>query len=212
MKKFFDWKSLFLAGIVVVAFGSCLGSDDDDEQKAMTPQEYQAYLIEMSGRYNGKTYFYNDEHKVDSIDITARIEGVGDSTITLSPVPARLLAKCVKDSVIRKAVEAEPDFALKMKFNINAFNSGRLYYGVYPLGVTFEGLEYRDGLHNVTFNFVTYLNNEGVYVNHATDLSFYLLEMYEDGQPKEQYYSIYDTSGYTNINYAFAASLTKHND
>jgi hypothetical protein len=212
MKTFRNWKTLMLAGIVAMAFNSCLGSDDDDEQKTMTPQEYQSYLTEMSGTYDGKTYFYNADHKVDSINIVGRIVGVGDSTITLSPFPARALARCVKDSVIRKAIEAEPDFGLKMKFYINAFNNGRLYYGVYPLSVTFEDVEYRDAQHDLTFNFVTYLNNEGVYMNKMTDLNFYLLDMFEDGRSLEQYYSVYNSYGYDNGYYTFVASLKKRNE
>ncbi len=202
-------KVLMLAGIVACTLASCLGNDDDNDQKVMTPQEYQKYMTEMSGLYDGKTYFYNIDRKVDSVVVSAEFLGIGDSTITISHFPARLLAKCVSDSVVRKAVENESDLRLKMKYYINAFNNGKLYYGVYPMSVTFEDLEYRNGLHDVTFNFVNYLNNEGLFMNNATDLNFYLLDMYEDGTQKETYYSLYDSYNTSNGYFTFVTSLKK---
>ena len=215
MRKYNSWRVLLAAGMVVMSLASCLGSDDDDEQEVMTPDKYRSYMTEMSGSYSGMTYYFSqtpDGYKADSVGVSAQILGVGDSLINVTNVPAKLLARCVSDTVMRKAVEKESDLRLQMKYYITAFYQSILTFGVYPMSVTFDDLEYREGQHQVVFNFVTYMNALGAYSNGKVEVTCYLLDVWEDGKQKETFYSIYDSTGYNNSKYMLFMALQKRKD
>lgn len=215
MKKLYSWLWLLMAAVVATTTTSCLSDDDDDNQEVMDQATYQRYLTEMAGSYTGKTYYFNIEgngYKADSVAVTAQILGVGDSLINISGIPAKLLARCVGDSAIYKAVVGQPDQRLQMKFYIGAFHQGIVQFGIYPLSVTFDDLEYNGAEHDVVFNFVLYRNILGAYSNGVAELTYYLMDLWEDGRQKETYYSLYDTSGYSNTRYMFLSVLNKRKD
>ena len=215
MKSKDFWRLASLALLVSASLTSCLGDDEDDNQETMTQATYQKYLTEMAGSYTGKTYYFNIEdggYKADSLDVTAQILGVGDSLINVSGIPASVLARCVADSAIHQAVAAQPDQRLRMKFYIAAFSQGIVQFGVYPLSVVFDDLEYNGSAHEVAFNFVLYRNVLGAYTNGTAELNYYLSDLWVDGRQKETYYSLYDASGYHNTQYMFLTVLNKRKD
>lgn len=163
MKRFSKLFCIMLCAVTAASLASCLGSDDDG---GIDPETYKAWLTSISGNYYGndgswttenKIYFYNDtitgESKTDSIT-GVDVSFYGDSTVVVSNVPGRLLAKAIKDNdALKTAIENTYSQTLKAKFIFYNIQNPYASYFVYPAEVTYPSLAYNGGTHKVTVKF-----------------------------------------------------------
>lgn len=196
MKKLSKLFAFMICCTMAVSLTSCLGTD---EEEGIDPETYQLWLSQMSGNYYGgntwqtanKIYFVNDtitdknnENKIDSITgITANYYK-GDSTLVVSGVSGRLLAKEITNNdALKKALEESYSQNLKAKFVIyDILNSSLVYYLAYPYDITYPSLKYNGETHKVTFKF--YAPSLGGYMytksSEMHQVDFYLMGIYID--------------------------------
>lgn len=157
MKKILGLISVALCSATVALFTSCLNSDGDG---GIDPAEYQKYMTLMSGSYssNGnKAYFYNDtisgDKKTDSLEFVSSYVYTADSTIVINGISNRVLAKTVKDSELKAAMENAPNGYIKAKFMFYNINGSQAGFFVYPFNYTLPTLNYGGKDHKVEVRF-----------------------------------------------------------
>lgn len=195
MKKLSRLFAILLCCAMAVSLTSCLGTDDDG---GIDPETYNAMMTQMSGNYYGgstwqtrnRIYFYNDtitdennKNKIDSITGITAGYYKGDSTLVISGIPGRLLAKEIKENdALKKAIEESSMQTLKAKFIISNITGNLAYYLVYPYDITYQSLQYDGETHDVKFKF--YAPSLGGYQYDQTSethiMDFYLMGVYVD--------------------------------
>lgn len=166
MKRFPKIFCIVLCAIATASLASCLDSDDDG---GIDPVTYKTWLTQMSGSYYGddssyktanKIYFYNDEitgnNKTDSIEgIDVRI--TTDSTLYVNNIPGTLFSNSIKDNdALKAALDNAPAKTLTGKFLIYNISSPFAYYQIAPQEISYNGLNYDGGSHDVKIQFYTY--------------------------------------------------------
>lgn len=197
MKKLSKLLAFFICCVTATTMTSCLGTDDNG---GIDPETYKLWLDQMSGNYYGgstwktenKAYFYNDtitdennKNKIDSIvGITASYYK-GDTTLTVSGIPGRLLAKEIKgNDALKEALENAYMQTLKAKFNFYNITGQWAYYLAFPYDITYPSLTYNGETHKVSFKF--YSPSVGIYQYESTTemhlIDFYLMGVYIDDE------------------------------
>ena len=177
--------ALMLIGMVSTTLVACLGDDNNDEynEYLITAEEYGPLLRLMEGSYQSMLYFNNEaiatENKLDSAAVSSRFVGAGDSTITVSGIPAKCLARLMKNEAAKAAVEQADNQTIKAKFYLYQKYMERTYYAVVPQPLTID-VNYDGADHKVVFFLAQMNTNYGVYAQDETVFEFRVYNIYID--------------------------------
>ncbi len=182
--KVFAFAACVLAGL---AFTSC---NDDDDNNTLSPQERQEAFQKVKGNYTGELVYasVNPKDSKDQADTVSVSWQIGtDSVMTIQNIPAIAVARNITDTIIRKAVAAQP--AQDMKCYIGFFGLTPPRFLVNPTGLTYEvsyssKLGEEPKMHKVQVLFLANnMYSQGYYEQDKNRLTMQLIEaaIYVDG-------------------------------
>jgi hypothetical protein len=149
--------------MAAVTFTSCL--NDDDDEPALTPEEYQAAFQAIKGDYTGKLIYADPTtagttNKNDTLDVNWRIDT--DSTVTVVNFPSAPLAAYITNTEISKLIAQQPAQEFKLLYGI--YDNTPITFLINPKTITYDGLEYGGEKHKIEIAFYTFNNySYGVY-------------------------------------------------
>ncbi len=195
--------------VAAASMASCLGGND---YETISQENYQSYLSLMVGTYsNGCVYYVNDSSQVDTL-LGLRAVVSSDSIIRFRGVPSYLLSKCITtNDELKAAIEESPDQDIIAGFVFSNADGANVYFYVYPVSVSYAGLEYGGSVHDV--DIILYPLNtyypSGTFLmdSYAIDFTVLINAVYLDGVPYESFYDDYsDTNELRNAMLQFHAS------
>ena len=192
MKHLTRLAAAVLLGMVAVTMASCLGDDNEEyDSYFVKAEEYGQLLSQMEGNYQSKLYFYNEGitsgNKVDSAVVATRFVGEGDSTVTVSGIPASCLARLMKNEAAKAAVEQAGDQTITGKFYLYQHYEGRIVYVVIPQPLSIN-VNYGGADHQVVFAMAQANTIYGEFVSNRTLFVFRVYNIYVDEQLDTSFY------------------------
>lgn len=199
-----------IAAALSLQLTSCLDDDDNDSEN-LSDSDYATYLSNMTGRYTGYIYYWNDtiddDGATDSTYVSPYVYGSSDSLITVS-VPGSILAKEIEDDDIREAINDNMgDVDLEMKFYLYYAISSYVFFGVYPETASASFTTSDGESHTAKFTFYTYSNYNGWYGSRTLRALFYLTRIDVDGDAVKEFTIGINT---TDDNAAYEIQATKY--
>ena len=169
-------------------FSSC--SDDDDNNSALSPQDYQTAFNAARGEYSGKVYFpvpdkKTNKYVTDSAEVSWSI--LRDSAMTIHHFPIAALGANVTDSAAREAIMAQAPQDIKC--SINFMHVSPVNFIIAPTTVELH-LNYNKENHKIQIPFYVSYYSYGQ-MSSSKDMFMQIIEgaIYQDGSLKQTWLS-----------------------
>ena len=153
MKKM-KYLSVIGCMIAAVSFTSC-SEDDNNGTTPLNKEEIATCFKAVKGNYTGKLIYEaknekNPKDKLDTLDVKWSI--ATDSTLSIASFPSKLLANCISDATLKKALASAANQDIKCRIKFNKISPVRFLINPTPLEYA---LNYGGKDHKVKVTFYT---------------------------------------------------------
>ena len=143
---------LVLGCVAALSLTSCLSSDDDDDNKGLTPTQISQCFAAMRGTYSGILVYpsHSALYGTDTVDVNWSVGA--DTMLVLKPFPSKIVAEQINDPDLKNALmEQEYTSELSCYLGFYAIDSN-VQFLVGPKSIDIPVL-YKDERHTLSVYF-----------------------------------------------------------
>jgi hypothetical protein len=143
---------LVLGCVAALSLTSCLSSDDDNDNKGLTPTQISQCHAAVRGTYSGMLVYPSRSalYGTDTVDVSWSVGA--DTMLVLKPFPAKIVAEQIYDNEMRNAL-MEEDLTSELKCYLGFYNiESEVQFLVAPLKVDYP-VFYKNATHTLSVYF-----------------------------------------------------------